>query len=248
MAINYTKALKQAKNAIEANSSLIVSGMAVSGVFTTAYLTWRAANQDRSIQEELGRPYEDYRERFSYAWRVYLPPVLSGTLTVCSIVLAQRINTRKQTALAGAYAVSERLLSDYRDEIEESLGQEKADRIHDKVAERHIIDDTKSKQVDVGEGKQLCYDDLTGRYFESNMEEIKAARNEANRIIFSDGFMSLNEFNSLLDLPYVSLGEGIGWSEMDQVDLYFTSHVTKDGRTALSVMHRNMPKLGRYYR
>ena len=248
MGFNYKQTLRSTKSFLDAKSPVIMSSMAVAGVFTTAYLTYEASAAECELVANEGE-FVNWKQRVRYTWRIYIPPVLAGTATVCSIVLAQKLNTKKQVALAGAYAMSERLFNEYKDEVRESLGDDRSNSILDRLAKKHVDETEEASDVIFEDGpEQLCYDDTTGRYFMSTAEDIRRAVNEANATILQDGFMSLNEFNSLLDLPYVSIGEKLGWDENRLVDVYFSSHLTKKNRACLSVMHRHEPQLSKYLR
>ncbi|MBQ5562679.1 MAG: hypothetical protein IIT39_04770 [Clostridia bacterium] len=65
--------------------------------------------------------------------------------------------------------------------------------------------------VTTGYGDTLCYETLSGRYFYSDIEKIRAAVNRANKIILEESYISLNEFYDELDLGHTGIGDSIGW-------------------------------------
>lgn len=259
--INYQKILKSSGALLQEKSPVILSGIAIAGVVTTSYLAVTATPKALWIldckrdeimggqtAEEVEFPAFSLKERIQYAWRPYVPAFISGVATVSAIALAQSINNRRLAALAGLYTISEKALTEYRDKIVDTLGEPKEEKIRTEIAEDHIRKNPPKDEslIMLNDGEQLCYDDLTGRYFKSNINDIKAAQNNANALIISDGFLTLNEFNDFLGLKYVGMGDEVGWSENHMIDIFFSSHLTADGRPCLSVEHRVRPKLARY--
>ena len=66
---------------------------------------------------------------------------------------------------------------------------------------------------------------MIGRYFESNIQEIERAVAEANRIILTEGDLSLNDFYACLDLEAIELGEELGWSDGGPIILLYGAEV-----------------------
>jgi hypothetical protein len=123
------------------------------------------------------------------------------------------------------------------------------------VPQTYFGDEVKSAQVEEQElntidhnpGKELCYDDWSGRYFYADMNHIDASVNKLNAIITSDGEASLNDFYDVLGLTGLPMGLDFGWSG-EHVLLTYGSFVSPNGKPALTFSFRNSPKpnLGQY--
>ena len=90
----------------------------------------------------------------------------------------------------------------------------------------------------------MCFDYMSGRYFESDIEAIRKAENELNKQMLHDlyGYASLNEFYDALGLDRVGMGDQLGWNVNHLVDLSISSQISDDGRPCIVVGHDNAPK------
>lgn len=115
-------------------------------------------------------------------WKCYIPAAISGAASVAFLLGSNSVHARRNAAIATAYKLSETALTDYKKEVIETIGEEKAKLIQDKVAQKHVDEHpVSSNQVIIaGSGKQLCYDGISGRYFESDIQTIRAAVNTIN--------------------------------------------------------------------
>ena len=145
--MNLSRILKLEKF-IADNSPNILTAIGVAGTVTTAILTGKATLRASDILEEhrilhkKNDHYErDARETVYLVWKEFIPPVGMGVITISSIILANRIGTRRAAALAAAYSVSERAFSEYREKVSERLGAGKETEIRDELAQERISRD-----------------------------------------------------------------------------------------------------------
>lgn len=239
-----SKALRSLDN----NSPVILTGLAVAGVVSTAIFAGKAtAEAAKKIQEsentEVGlRIKKTPQERAQLVWRLYLPAAGMGLATVACIIGAQSINSRRQAALISGFTIAETSLREYRDKVVELEGSKTDQKVRDAVAQDRVTSDAASNElVIIGSGNVLCYDMYTGRYFESQMEKIRAAQNSINEIIITDMYCSLNDFYRMINLPPTKMGEQLGWSIERMLDLNFSSTLTEDGRPCLAMDFRAEP-------
>lgn len=110
-------------------------------------------------------------------WKCYIPAAISGAASVAFLLGSNSVHARRNAAIATAYKLSETALTDYKKEVIETIGEEKAKLIQDKVAQKHVDEHPVSNNqvIIAGSGKQLCYDGISGRYFESDIQTIRAA-------------------------------------------------------------------------
>ena len=168
----------------------------VGGSIATALLTGRATfkaariiDQEQEASNAAWRegesdtpPHEFSKtENTKLVWHLYLPPVASGVLTVTCIIAAHKISSKQIVALTAAAGISERALNEYKDKVLEKFGAKEDTKIQDEIAQDRVTAFPPSSQIMItGSGDVLCYDMLTGRYFQSTMEDLKRAENKVN--------------------------------------------------------------------
>lgn len=227
------------------NSPAILSGIAIVGTLTTAYLTGKATIRayEITVDTERNRHFAGEqnitwtpRERIELCWKEYLPAAGSALVTVASIITAVQIGNRRAAALAAAYTISERAYSEYRDKVVEKFGEVKERQVKDEIAQDRINDNPPTgNQVLPTEGQVLCFDKYNGRYFSSTVEDIKKAQNDTNYEILHNNYASLNDFYSKLGLELVSAGEELGWNSDHLLEVTFSS-ILSDNNTPVLVM------------
>jgi hypothetical protein len=225
------------------NSTSILTGVGVAGTISTAVLTGRASfRAARRLGEE--SPYLTRKEKVEKVWQFYIPPAGVGLVTVSAIVLANRVAGKEAAALAAAYAVSEKALTEYREQVIKKLGTD--DEIRDKVAEARMNKDPiNSREVILaGTGQVLCYDILSGRYFQSSQEEIKAAENAVNFNIVNYMHASLSEFYEEIGLPPNGMSDEMGFNANRRCAVRFSTQMSNDGRPCLAIDFLELPILG----
>jgi hypothetical protein len=245
---------KTAVKTVSDSSPTILTGIAVTGTATTAYLAakagYRAALRIRD-EEDRGGTAGDWkqrlRERARLTWTLYIPPAMAGAATIICIVGSNRISSTRAAAAAGAYNLLHTGFQEYKDKVAEVIGENKENRIRDDIAtDRMQSDPVSSKEVIITyNGDVLCYDTYTGRYFQSSMNAIKKAENDINYQIIHDVYASLNDFYRKLGIHQVEAGDDLGWD--DKIELKITSVVSEDDRPCLAIAFRKDPKRD-YYR
>lgn len=255
--------LKSFKNAAGKNSPTILTILSIGGLLATVVL---AVNETPKvldlISDEKHVRLEEYKretrddvrseplpdmtkfEIVKLVWPCYIPAIIMGAATVASIIGANTISTKRNTALTGAYFLSETALKDYQAKVIKTIGANKAKLIKDEIAQDKV-NSTKKKDSTVimtGNGEVLCLDLLSGRYLRSSFDKLKKAENEINHRLISEMWMSLNEIYGYIGLPPVNMGNSQGYdlgtdgllefdistcmSENEEPCLTFTFHVT----------------------
>jgi hypothetical protein len=233
---------------VNQNSPSILSAIGIGGVIATAYLTAKAAvKSDKKIDSFLNSETEvnlTTRDKVELVWRFYIPPTLAGAATISCIIGANQIGLRRQAAYLGAYTLADAAFREYKDEVLSQIGAGKESKIQDGVAAKQIqnnpVDD---KQIIITQGgDSLCYDQLTGRYFKSDIESIRQAGNDVNANIVNDMYAPLNDFYELLGLGHTTIGEELGFNIENLIKLRFSSHLAQDGQPCLAVGFENLPR------
>lgn len=230
------------------NSPAILTAIGITGTVTTAYLTGKASVKAHRILEEQRKTIDDMtvREETKLVWKVFAPPVVSGAATITCIICATRIGTRRAAAMAAAYSVSEKAWAEYKEKVVEKLGHEKEEKIRAEVAQNRIDKNPVSTRevIITGGGDVLCYDSISGRYFQSNVETLRRAQNDINQQILTDMFASLYDFYNKIGLPTTPYSNEVGWNADVLLELEFSTVLAEDGRPCISLEYRLFPIRG----
>ena len=90
--------------------------------------------------------------------------------------MSNRVSAQKAAALAAAYGLAERNLSEYKEKVAEKLTGPKKAAIDEEMAQDRVNKSDGYQNIVMIEGEVLCFDEPTGRYFNSTMENIKSGR------------------------------------------------------------------------
>ena len=173
-----------------------------------------------SAKEEKGEELTKL-ETIKVAGPVYIPSIILGASTIGCIVGANILNKRQQAALMSAYALLDNSYKDYKKKSQELYGDDADIQIKKSIAE----DKYKEADIVVDDNKQLFYDDFSGRYFESTMEDVIWAEYELNRTVSIYGGVYLNDFYDFLNIPTTDYGNYLGWSADSLSEMYWSSWV-----------------------
>lgn len=236
----------KSKNLADENSIIILTATGATGVVVTSYLTGRASFKAALIieKEELNYVREtdgigslSFKDKAALVWPLYIPAVGVGSITITSTILANRLSSKKAAALAAAYGISERAFSEYKEKVIEKLGETKELAIREDIAQDRVTKDPVSaKEVIIaGSGEVLCYDAITGRYFQSTVEEIKKAQNKINYDIINHMYASLSAFYDEIGLPPTSYSDEVGWNANALLDVEFATTMSSDDRPCIVI-------------
>jgi hypothetical protein len=95
-------------------------------------------------------------------------------------------------------------------------------------------------------GTALCLEPYSGRYFQSDMEALKAAQNALNYQVLNSYYASLSDFYDLIGLDRTKLSDEVGWNSDELMELTFSSCLA-DGKPCL-VMDFHVKPIRDYYR
>ena len=232
-------------NTISDKSPEILIGFGLAGMLTSTVLAVKATPKALDILEREDRELSKV-DKVKLTWKCYAPAAIGYCVSAACIIGANSVNAKRNAVLAGAYKLSETALLEYRDKVTEVLGEEKEKEIRDSIAEDRVNKaERKGEVIIAGKGDTLCYDMHSGRYFKSNMDEIKRKLNEINYKLMQDNILSVNDFYDQIGLDPISTGYDFGWLVDDGlIRLYFTSTLTEDGQPCLAVHFDNMPRMG----
>lgn len=252
-----TQGIQKLGNLLAKNSPTILTGIGVAGLITTTAMAVKATPKALLILEEekYNREKEcenigesapiSAKDMILLTWKCYLPAAIVGTITIACIISANSINLRRNAALAGLYSLSETALKEYQAKVVETIGKNKERAIKDDLAKDKIMKNPVSEReiVITGNGETLCYDAMSGRYFKSDIEEIRRVINKLSRDMMSDMNITLNEVYNELGLKSTKIGDMVGWHIDDGlIEPDFSSQLTENGTPCLVLDFREEPR------
>lgn len=239
---------------VSKRSPEILTGIGVAGMITTTVLAVKATPKALELIEE--KKSEDWVDELrpidviKVAWKPYIPAIVTCIASTTCLIGASSVNAKRNAALATAYKLSETALTEYREKVIETIGEKKERTVRDKVAEERIKKNPVSKNevIVTNNGKTLCFDPISARYFNCSIEVIKRAENELNKEMLHDisGYVSLNDFYDLIGLGHTSVGDDLGWNTDQLIDINFSSQLNDNGEPSVVLDYLVAPKYNFY--
>ena len=218
------KLLGQAEQFIKRNSSTILTCIGGIGVVATSVLTAKATPKVSLLLKQAEEDKGDKltkMETVRVAAPVYIPAILVGASTIACIFGANALNKRQQASMISAYALLENSYKEYKRKGKDVYGEEAEKDVRVEIAKDKFEDSDTPRD----ENKQLFYDEFSGRYFESTMENVLRAEYKLNRLLAVEFVVPLNEFYDLLGIERTDYGDCLGWSSYELVECRWYSWV-----------------------
>lgn len=170
--------------------------------------------------------------------KLYSPAVGVGVISIASIVMSHRILTKRNVALAAAYATIDKSFKSYRNRVIERFGDQIDYELRHNIKAREIETTEKDENGNEVTTKKVEYvvnpSDISAyaRFFEEytkdekgnsvkndywnndneyNLMFIKNIERYANDRLKIKGFLFLNEVYEMLGLPRTKEGQIVGW-------------------------------------
>lgn len=184
----------------------------------------------------------DTKELVTVSWKAYIPAAGMLGLGIACFVMSNRVSSARNIAMAGAYSLAEKTLTTYQKKVVDILGEDKEQEIRDEIAKDKLAE-TPATDDDyvIGEGKYLCFDSISGRYFKSDRETIRAAVNDFNRELIGGCYMDLNDWFMTVGLPGIAVGEQLGWNSDKLLDVKFASQIAANGEPCIVLDYFTLP-------
>lgn len=244
--------MRVAKTSITKHSPEILTGIGIAGMITTTVLAVKATPKAiRLIEEAKEEKGEDLTkaETIKTCWKAYIPAAAICVASTACLIGASSVSIRRNAMLATAYKLSETAFSEYKEKVVETIGDEKEKVVREKVSEERIKKNpiTKNEIIMTDYGDTQFYETLSGRYFKSDIEQIKKVVNYLNKDMLQDmfGTISLNEFYDELELERIDLGDELGWRvDKGLIEIDFTSKIADNGKPCVVLDYINAPYYG----
>lgn len=220
----------------------ILTGIGIAGMITTTILAVRATPKALKLIEEKKKQEQTEKltpiETVKVAWKPYIPAVVTCISSVACLVGSSSVSARRNAALYSAYKLSETALMEYKDKVIETIGEKKEQVIKDKIIDEKLKNNpvSNSNVIITNKGTSQCFDPLSGRYFESDIELIKKAINKLNEMLLHDmfGYVSLNDFYDELGLDHIDLGDDLGWNiQKGLIDIDLRAKIADNGKPCI---------------
>lgn len=249
-----TTFVNNTKATLSKHRPAILIGVGIAGWATTTVLAVQATPKAMALvedrQEEINESKYPPLEVVKTCWKCYAPAAITAVLSTACIVGSHTESTRRATALATAYKISETALNEYKDAVIETIGEKKERAVREKVAEnalKHNPVNEDDVQI-TGRGNTLCHDAVFGSYFRSSREVIERAVNAVNRqIVSGEMYASLNDFYDEMGLEHIDIGDRLGWNLDDgEIVVDFDYKGSHNGEPTLVIRYNVFPKYDFY--
>lgn len=245
---NLKNIIDNSKIFVDKHSPEILTSLGIAGMISSTILAVKATPKALDLiedkKDELCTEDLTKREIIQACWKCYIPSVITGGVSVACLVGANSVNNKRNIALATAYNLSERTLTEYKNKVVEVLGEEKEKEIRKEIVKDRVEKNPIKDNIIITEkGNTLCYDSISGRYFKSDADKIRRAENILNKKLMSDVYVSLNDFYDLVGLPFTKIGNELGWSfDGDMVEIEFDTAMSEDEIPCIVINYSIEPK------
>ena len=249
---NVLKFVAKTRIEIVKHSPEILTGLGIAGMFGTTILAVKATPKALRLIEEKKKEKQVEKltpmETIQTAGKCYIPACITCAVSTACLIGANSVQARRNAALAAAYTLSEKALTEYKDKVVETIGEKKEEKVREEVVKERVKDRViNDNEIFVTErGETLFLDTITDRVFKSDIEFVKKAVNKINYNLTHDilGFVSLNEFYDELGLNHSAIGDSIGW-RLDNgaglLEMGFYPEI-KDGKPVIALDYRVAPE------
>ena len=232
------------KNIFKRPETLI--GVGIGGFISAAVMAGKASVKANQIIDDT-EYYENkdlsLSEKVKATWKCYIPTAIVVAGSTYAILMGTNILNKKNASLMASAGALAETLNLYSDKVKEVVGEEKADEIRKEVAKERVARKAAGpKSYSNNDDDVLCFDNISGTYFISNMAKLKDIEHELNKRMLNENYVLLNEYYEEIGLDSCYIGSVMGWHiDRGFIDLDFDSMVTKDGKLALVVDHNVLP-------
>ena len=229
------------------NAPAILTGLGLTSIVATAFFAHKAAlKADSVIRKAEENTLLTPKEKFKLVWKHYLPPVLSCGAAIGFIVAANSVHIKRQAALVTVATLGERALSEYKAEVAELVGKNKARKAEDNLVQKKVTAaETEGKFDKIvlapDSQRQYVYETTSGHIFQASIEELHKAENEIGRQCLDDDFATLNDFLGKVGASAGDIGDEIGWNNRKPIELNLGSAIVRDGKGLIAIKYTNPP-------
>lgn len=230
---------------VKENSPIILTGIAVAGVATTAFMAATAVPKALQILAEEQEHHEEpltVKEQFFLTWHCYIPAAGVGVMTIACIIFSTSINNKRNATLLSAFTLSEKAFKEYQSKVAENVGTKEEAKVRaDIVKDRIASNPPPASVIFSGDGDVLFYEVATDRYFPSTVEKVRAAMNDVNVKIIHSDHASLSDFYYPLGLKTTGTSDDMGWNTDNLMDIIFDVEMADGNRPCIAITYTPAP-------
>ena len=225
------------KKALPYLCSILGIAFAGAAVYTTYKATVKYVEEvPKETRNKPIKSKEDLLDKVKMGVSYYAVPSILFVASGVSIVSSSVLSHKHQKGLAAGYIALDKVYTQYRTINKQINGDAIDDEIYSKMVFDCESNETKNRlkaMRDKNEQLILVKDTYTDNVFEITKESLLIGLLEANRILATEGYLSLNDVYRCMDVPEVPYGYEIGWSIDTFCDngcpTYFEVGLTKCG-------------------
>lgn len=250
------------KNWSVKHSPEILTGVGIAGMITTTVLAVKATPKALAMIEQAEREkhadthgqYHNIEnepltklEVVKVAWKPYVPAAVTGVLSIACLIGASATNYKRNAALATAYQVVSTTLADYKEQVVESIGEKKEKTIREKMAQKQVDEKpiNSTSVIITGKGDTWFLEPWSGRCFQHDIEDVKAAINRLNYSMQMSGepYTSMSQLYDELGLAHTVNSDDMGWNYYKHglIEYDLVAVKMEDGRPCLKLDYYVLP-------
>lgn len=245
--MNISSFIKTGKKLLIKRSPEILIAVGVASMISATFLAIKSTPKamevlDSKKDEEL-KPID----KVKILAPIYAPTAVALASGTACIIFSSRITAKRTAALAAAYSISETTLSRYMEKVAEKYGKETVNDIRKEVVEEQMTSNPPEKVIQVqksyGNSRNLFYEPLSGRYFESSTDFIDKAVNNFNRQMRCENRLSINDWFGYLGLDSTDLGDMLGWDiDKGYIDIHYSAKLREDNVPTVAIIYALQPE------
>jgi hypothetical protein len=223
------------------HSPAVLFGAGVVGFGATVFLACRATTKIEPLIEETTKRREEIKADATLAGKIqkkelsvirttmavetvklYGPAVLVGMASVAALTGSHYLLSKRNVALAAAFAGVERTLEEYRKRVAETIGEERERELVNGIVEVEVVDETADgpvinrvkKRVEPISPYKHLYDEFNKNWQRErnyNVMYLSAQQVHVNNLLQTRGYVFLNEVLKSLGMKQTKAGQQVGW-------------------------------------
>lgn len=180
-------------------------------------------------KEELGVDKLDWKEVVRLSWKNYILAATTTGGSIASFLYNDSIRAKETAAMAVAYTAAEKTLSEFKNEVREKIGENKAREIETAVDNRIVQEEmTSPKRIvqSTGEGSLLFYEPYSNTFFYSTPNAVERAINiTLTAQLRRDDYVTINDLLYIFDLKPTDAGNMLGWTTDRTSEIIFNKAI-----------------------
>lgn len=244
------KQLKNVAKSARRNAPTILTVLGITGFVSTVVMAVKATPEamkrldevEENLPEDISKPREVF-EKVKAVAPVYAPATILGVTSIACVLKANDIQNDRLAAVTTAYEFSSEALKEYQNKVIETFGEKKDIQIRDEIAKDHV-EKNKLEEDDViqaSTGTTLFMDSISGRYFRSTKDEIYNKLMSFQRYLFTEDYVSLNEWYYEIGLDAIPIGDRTGWNSTNSIDIHWSVQMASNGEPVTVLEYSTPP-------